>query len=373
MKDRITIYDNEKYLTPLCKGNIVYCETALVLKNALNFISEIRLAYPIKKILSVTSFDLKTVYEEGKDYYVNENGELQIIEGGKIPYLPWENYRYNEFVDDGKHMQSADALGAYIVAELFGHDDGMSQWMIAVTYEHEESDIYDVTQDKSSKVEGFLAKLKKGEKVTVVSYGDSITYGWGASGMHEVKKPPFTPPYNLMVIEYLQKHFNCSIKHENFAVSGMCTDWGEKDENIQKVIDAKPDFVILAFGMNDAGGFHPNVFYQKMANIITKIRKGCGNVEFVILSPIMPNPLTAFTAGSSICRYHGEYPRVFERLEKNLTGVAWANVTKIHNILLERKALADTLSNNVNHPNDFMHRIYAQTVLKTILGDEFDL
>ncbi|MBQ4645506.1 MAG: hypothetical protein IJB72_07085, partial [Clostridia bacterium] len=24
------------------------------------------------------------------------------------------------------HMQSADALGAYIVAELFGHDDGLS-------------------------------------------------------------------------------------------------------------------------------------------------------------------------------------------------------------------------------------------------------
>ena len=314
MKDRITIYDNEKYLTPLCKGNIVYCETALVLKNALNFISEIRLAYPIKKILSVTSFDLKTVYEEGKDYYVNENGELQIIEGGKIPYLPWANYRYNEFVDDGKHIQSADALGSHIVAELFAHDDGMSQWMIAVTYEHEESDIYDVNVGKSDKVPAFLNKLKKGEKVTVVSYGDSITYGWGASGMHEVKKPPFTPPYNLMVLEYLQKRFNAPIHHENFAVSGMSTEWGEKAENVQKIIDAKPDFVILAFGMNDAGVIHPKAFYKKMANIITQTRNACGDVEFVIISPIMPNPLTAFAAGSSICHYHGEYPRVFDRL-----------------------------------------------------------
>ena len=134
-----------------------------------------------------------------------------------------------------------------------------------------------------------------------------------------------------------------------------------------------PIFVILAFGMNDAGGFHPNVFYQKMANIITKIRKACGEVPFVIISPIMPNPLVAFTAGSSICRYHAEYPQVFNRLQNDLPLVAWANVTKMHNLLLTRKALADTLSNNVNHPNDFMHRVYAQTVLKTILGKEFNL
>ena len=153
----------------------------------------------------------------------------------------------------------------------------------------------------------------------------------------------------------------------------MCTDWAEKDENVQKVIDAKPDFVILAFGMNDAGGFHPNVFYQKMLNIITKIRNACGEVPFAIISPIMPNPLVAFTAGSSICRYHAEYPQVFKRLQQDLKGVAWANVTQMHNLLLQRKALFDTLSNNVNHPNDFMHRIYAQTLLKTILGNDFNL
>ncbi len=373
MKDMITSYDIEKFLKPIWKGNTVYCETALVLKNALNFIPEIRLAYPIKKILSVKSFDLKREYEEGKDYFVNENGELQIIPEGNIPYLSWENYRFNDFVDDGKHIASADAIGSYIVAELFAHDDGMSQWMISVTYQHEESNFYDVACDKSAKMESFLNKLKNGEPTTVVSYGDSITYGWGASGMKDVNKPPYTPPYNVMVLEYLRKRYNVEITHENFAVSGMCTDWGEKDENIQKAIDVNPDFVILSFGMNDAGGFHPNVFYQKMVNIISKIRKVCGEVPFVIISPIMPNPLVAFTAGSSICRYHAEYPNVFKKIEESLSNVAWVNVTNEHNLLLQRKNLSDTLSNNVNHPNDFMHRVYAQLTLKTILGDEYDV
>ena len=46
-------------------------------------------------------------------------------------------------------------------------------------------------------------------------------------------------------------------------------------------------------------------------------------------------------------------------------------MTAVHELLLERKSLQDTLSNNVNHPNDFMHRVYAQVALKTLLGDAF--
>ena len=31
----------------------------------------------------------------------------------------------------------------------------------------------------------------------------------------------------------------------------------------------------------------------------------------------------------------------------------------------------DINSSNVNHPNDFIHRVYAQTVLKVLLGDDY--
>ena len=43
-------------------------------------------------------------------------------------------------------------------------------------------------------------------------------------------------------------------------------------------------------------------------------------------------------------------------------------VTSMHKSLLEKKRYYDMTGNNVNHPNDFMARIYAQTVNKTILG-----
>lgn len=87
----VTVYDLQKWLSPLWKGNTVYAETAFILKNALGEIRPKRLAYPVKKIVSVRSFDLQTVYEEGKDYSVNEYGELQVLPEGKIPSCPGTN------------------------------------------------------------------------------------------------------------------------------------------------------------------------------------------------------------------------------------------------------------------------------------------
>jgi len=43
-------------------------------------------------------------------------------------------------------------------------------------------------------------------------------------------------------------------------------------------------------------------------------------------------------------------------------------VTSMHKAILEKKRYYDMTGNNVNHPNDFMARIYAQTVNKVILG-----
>ena len=40
-----------------------------------------------------------------------------------------------------------------------------------------------------------------------------------------------------------------------------------------------------------------------------------------------------------------------------------------HADILTRKRYYDGTSNNVNHPNDFICRLYAQTILYTLCGD----
>lgn len=364
-------YDRALYLTPLWKGNVVYGESVFALENFLGELRPFRLAYPIERIVSVRSADLKRVYEEGRDYRVNEYGELEMIPGGRIPYLLWKDYRLPVFDparDD--NMATADGLGAYQTGDLFADREGMRTWQLAVTYTHAESGYYDIVPGKTENFARFLKKLSAEKRARVVSYGDSITYGWAASGMQDIRKPPYCKKYADMVVDELESRFGAEIVHENCSVSGMCADWGERE--IARVIEAKPDLVILAFGMNDAGVFRPCIFEKRIRNIISKIRQAFPDAEFLLVSPLVPNPLVAFTAGSSIYHYHGEYPRVLKAVERDTEGVACADVTALHRLLLERKSLQDTLSNNVNHPNDFMHRIYAQVALKTILGASFD-
>ncbi len=362
--------ERNKRLVPLWKGDAVYAESIFVLENLLGEIRPFRLAYPVKKALSVTSADYSVRYEEGKDFTVNEFGELEIVRGGRIPYLKWKEYRLPAYdPENPENMAAADGLGAYKTGDLFSDREGMRAWQLAVTYTHEESGLYDVVPDKSGTFVRFLKKLKEKRRARIASYGDSITYGWAASGMQDIKKPPFCETYADMTVGALEEKFGATIEHVNFSVSGKCADWGADDENANPVARFRPDLVILAFGMNDAGVFRPRTFEENMKTIIRKIRAESPETEFLFVSPLLPNPLVAFTAGSSIKRYHEEYPRALEKIEKTVAGAACANVTALHRILLERKSMQDTLSNNVNHPNDFMHGIYAQVVLKTLIGD----
>lgn len=370
--DDIFEYDRKKYLLPLWKGTTVYGESLCVIEDAFGEIRPFRLAYPVERVLSVRSGDFSVVYEEGKDFTVNGYGELEILRGGKIPYLAWNDYRLKQFdAEKSDQIAAADGIGAYRMGELFADSEGMRRYQLAVSYTHKESALYDITQGKSEAFARFFAKLNERKAACVVSYGDSITYGWAASGMQDIGKPPYCKKYADMAVEELQARFHAEIEHINLSVSGKCTDWAEADENVKGVVSARPDLVILAFGMNDAGVFRPCVFAQRIKNIIAKIRAENPFTEFLLVSPILPNPLVGFSSGSSILHYHREYPRVFAAIERETEGCACANVTAVHSLLLERKRLQDTLSNNVNHPNDFMHRIYAQVVLKTMLGNAF--
>ena len=43
-------------------------------------------------------------------------------------------------------------------------------------------------------------------------------------------------------------------------------------------------------------------------------------------------------------------------------------MTAMHLDLLKAKRFRDMTGNNVNHPNDFLARVYAQVVLQTVAG-----
>ena len=90
------------------------------------------------------------------------------------------------------------------------------------------------------------------------------------------------------------------------------------------------------------------------------ISAGNPDCEYIVVSTFHANN----TIGWDLMqKKHGT---AFKKLEK--TGVAAMDMYKLHSYLLARKYYQDTTGNNINHPNDWLARMYTMQLL-TMLYD----
>lgn len=366
-------YDLDKYLDPYWSGKVSYVESAFVLQNEAGDIDPIDLLYPIDKIVSVRSSDLKTLYEEGRDYVI-ENGKLLIKKDGTIPSLAYSDYYHETYTNDGLKTQipAADGKGSYIVAEISKESKGMSEWCVACTYTHAESTVLTAPEDKSQTFSKLAEKLADKQDISIAYYGDSITYGWSATGLSNIDRDPHCPFYGDMVADAIEKKFDVVTTRKNYSVSGKDSAWAKEYDNYIEVANSKPDLLILAFGMNDGVVRTATDFVAYIKVIVKRINEKSPDTDIVVVSPMVPNDLVGYVSGSTLRKYQADYPAELALAEEYWAErempVAVANVTDIHLQMLQVKKFQDCTSSNTNHPNDYIHRLYAQVVLKTILG-----
>jgi lysophospholipase L1-like esterase len=151
-----------------------------------------------------------------------------------------------------------------------------------------------------------------------------------------------------------RKHPDSRITAVNGATGGDSTAQGL--ERLQtKVLDEKPDLVLLGFGMNDHNvmGVPIPQFESNLIQMITRIRTEVG-AEVILFSTFPPNPKWKF--GSHRME---EYAAATRRVARE-TACAYADVFGNWQALAGRKKPEDLLGNNINHPNDFGHGIYFQ-------------
>ena len=226
-------------------------------------------------------------------------------------------------------------------------------------------------EDKSERFSLLREKLSKGDPVKAVYYGDSITYGWGSTALAEVDRAPRCPGYCDLAMDYLESKYGSEISRVNLSKSGETSAWAKEYANYKKVCDENPDLVILAFGMNDGVVTEGSAFVANIKNIVKNIRARCPDAEIAVVTSMLPNEKVGYQQGTCLRNYHAVYPGLLAEAEEKWEGVGVADVTAAHTEILARKKFQDTTSSNTNHPNDFMHRIYAQVLLRTLLGEEF--
>ena len=225
-------------------------------------------------------------------------------------------------------------------------------------------------------------KLKNKERVELFVWGDSISTGANSSSV--LNMAPYLKTWPELLADNLASYFGADVRLTNKAVGGWSSDNGVAggsgyvDGQLiqQKGLSAllheelpeyMPDVALIGFGMNDAsGGLSADRFVGNILSMISVLRARNPECEIILIGTMLANPLAI----------HSQNQEELTQYLKNISQIEEYNcctvdIGSMHRALLEMgKCYTEMSSNNVNHPNDFLARVYAMNLLTAFIGDE---
>jgi len=343
-------FNFDELMTPYWTGSTIRNESVLMLSSDGQQPEAPLLFHPsdVGSII-VQDAQLTTTYAQGVDWiYDSSTNKIKLTTGSAAPYM-----------NKAELYPSAEPSGCFIVDKIGGGDvlgcEGhfFHDRQLVVSYKHEPNQwLGAVPAYQGMNMPVTTAKLKNGQPIKVTLYGDSISVGLNASGV--VSAPPHLPNWGTLAMVKLQSNFASNLTFRNPSVGGKLSDWGAQNVNTL-VSQEQPDLVIIAFGMNDgSGNIAPSAFKSNIQSIINDVRALNPNAEFILVAPTLANPETFFAGNQA------DYKEVLQQL--TASGTVLMDMTSIHQTLLNNKRFQDMTGNNVNHPNDFLVRAYAQAL-----------
>lgn len=370
----------------LYSGTQVRNETVMFLDAG----EEKSLLFCADSILSVTSYDGTKTYEEGVDYELKD-GKLVALDGGSLPIITSETY-YGA-PSSSYLMTSYNGKNVYT---HWGEGTAMTNWQVNVSYTHSDSWEDFLQTCEIGQFEGLIAKLKAGEDVTVIFYGDSITNGASASFIYSYAPYNYSYPllftealadlfrYNVTYVraglagtsqvpsDYILEDARGTITYINPAVGGWTTQNGldNYDTYIKPFIEQYGcDLFVLAFGMNDAAGA-PRTVANTQKKTLQKVLEQSPAASLLVVSTMLPNPDATNGWFGAQANQEKALESMVSGLQKDGVSCALARMGSTSRAILEHKNFRDYTGNNINHPNDFFSRVYAQCLLQTLIGYE---
>ncbi|MDF2648090.1 MAG: hypothetical protein K0Q73_3895 [Paenibacillus sp.] len=281
-----------------------------------------------------------TLYSEGEDFVVDdESGTIRRTAASSIP--DWSlhplfgksDFDHSDYPDYSNQAYTLYADYSY----------------------HDPTPAADAAAFGSESLSRLHGKLENGEALTYVVLGDSISTGAEASA--ESNK------YYNRFAETLRRRFpGADIDVRMKAVGGE-TSQGGLQRLRADVTRQHPDLVTIGYGMNDqnkqangANAFSPEQFESNIATMIEDIQRHT-QADIILITPCLPNPLWKYAS-----------PNVTDYADKlrELSSKYQVAVADLQRIWLDELAAGKTheslLLNQVNHPNDYGHSLYAQSL-----------
>lgn len=372
-------YDEDDYKNamsaPYWKGNVMYNELSLPILYE-NGEVYAKLYYTPTKVFAVKDQKLEKTYEEGKDYVVDkENKKLVIPKGSSIPALyekadegenPPEGFSYTTGMPNNIDLYTIWNLGTgnFVYTEsAYFYGKYLS---VSYAYDVEDLDTSVFAKYDATTLTAVRNKLKNGEEISLVTIGDSITEGCSSTG-DNLHVAPNTPCYAKQIKTELERIYGAKVKLTNIGKGGSESKWplsGEGSAALGKAKEAAPDLCIIAYGMNDSSSqVSPVAYDDNIRSIIREIKNVSENCEFILVNSFPCNPLYERDA----TLFDGYLKKLNKIAAEDEGGhIVVADMQKVGKYYMQTKKYCEISSSNVNHPNDFLHRVYAMNIVSTI-------
>ena len=346
------VYSFDEIMKPIWDGDVAYYESILPLSDKSGNDIVIPMLYRADEIISVYNYEMTEQFDKGTVYDLLD-GNISILQSDK--FEPMTTSFYNPETPPASDLIFPSKDGGYM---YFTEGVQILEKQLLVSYRHSDKwEGYRPFAD-SRKLVRSKNLIHSGKNITIGFYGDSITVGCNASKMMGIS--PYMPVWPELVCKYLEKNYNCTVNYINHARGGTTSGWGAQNVREQFRND-RPDLVIIAFGKNDGidvvkDEYEANI--EKIADTILEINPDC---EFIFVTSTLPNPMVMGHDN------HFEREPLICELESKYNGKAdTAKMTSIHGYILTKKQYKDMAANNVNHPNDYIIRLYAQTIAELL-------
>lgn len=394
----------DEYARPFWVGNTMYDESVLLVaktdeKGNVIEAPRAKLLFSADKIESVTWYfhekngtKIKTL-KEGVDFVYEDgylvalgsivrNAILELDEfATSVPYVT-DKMLTGEQAFPGLSLKSdipSKTEGLYLP---FTEGRQIVQMQLCVTYTHE-SDLWTGTVPAylgDSTLQKTVTKLKNKEDVNLLVLGSSTCTGANSSSVLGIA--PNLPIWPEMFADELSSIYGSEIHTKNISVGGWTSSNGVgggtgwvNGVQVQKpglatqfasgeVKDFKPDLAIIGFGMNDAtANMSIDTFCNNIMSMINTIRQQNPDCEIILMGTHLANPLA-----KNQSKNQKEFNEYLKRISENNDGVAMIDIGAMHQDMLDMgKHYTEMTSNNVNHPNDFLARIYAMNLLASVV------
>jgi acyl-CoA thioesterase I len=317
------------------------------------------LLFPVSNLVELSSASGDVQYVADRDFVLGADRRLVIRTAqSRIPVIRSDELYPPADPDGSAFMFKRDSPRTFL---MFGEGDLFHRRQVCATYAHQPGLwTAPVPAFRGAHMPRTMRRLRAGDRVAIAVTGDSISEGYNASGF--VGVAPHQPPYVDLVAAGLTEAYGSAIALRNLASAGWTADQGLADA--ARVGALNPDVVIIAFGMNDSGYATPEDFAANVAGIMSRVRQDVPTAEFVLVSPMLPNPEWHYPVLDRFAGYRDALGGLCT------DGVVLADVTTLWQGLLERKSVYDLTGNGINHPNDFGHRVYADAVLGLLVDVE---